>query len=160
MRLLVDMNLTPRWVQELADAGHEALHWSEAGDPTASDMEICAFAREHGYVVLTNDLDFPQILAHTRQCGPSVVLLGGEQLLTWAEAFRWKRKSPSEQTIELAIAAWTFQGHVRYCAYRDYGYFVGFHFAQESVWSSDTVMPRHLTNLQALSKRGLAKRNR
>ena len=80
MRLLVDMNLTPRWVQELADAGHEALHWSEAGDPTASDMEICAFAREHGYVVLTNDLDFPQILAHTRQAGPSVVLLRGEPL--------------------------------------------------------------------------------
>jgi predicted nuclease of predicted toxin-antitoxin system len=27
---------------------------------------ICAYARDHGYVVITNDLDFPQILAHTR----------------------------------------------------------------------------------------------
>jgi predicted nuclease of predicted toxin-antitoxin system len=45
-----------------------------------SDTEICAFAREHEYVVLTNDLDFPQILAHTRQSGPSVVLLRGEPL--------------------------------------------------------------------------------
>ena len=81
MRLLVDMNLTPRWVQELAGVGHEALHWSEAGDPTASDTEICAFAREHGYVVLTNDLDSPQVLAHTRQSGPSVVLLRGEPLI-------------------------------------------------------------------------------
>jgi predicted nuclease of predicted toxin-antitoxin system len=80
MRLLVDMNLTPRWVQELAGAGHEAVHWSEAGAPTASDAGICAFAREHRYVVLTNDLDFPQILAHTRQSGPSVVLLRGEPL--------------------------------------------------------------------------------
>lgn len=80
MRLLVDMNLTPRWVQELAAAGHEALHWSKAGSPTASDAGICAFAREHEYVVLTNDLDFPQILAHTRQAGPSVVLLRGEPL--------------------------------------------------------------------------------
>jgi predicted nuclease of predicted toxin-antitoxin system len=80
MRLLVDMNLTPRWVQELTRVGHEALHWSEAGDPKASDTEICAFAREHEYVVLTNDLDFPQILAHTRQSGPSVVLLRGEPL--------------------------------------------------------------------------------
>lgn len=77
MRLLVDMNLTPRWVQEPAGAGHEALHWSEAGNRTASDTEICTFAREHGWVVLTNDLDFPQILAHTRQSGPSVVLLPG-----------------------------------------------------------------------------------
>jgi predicted nuclease of predicted toxin-antitoxin system len=31
--------------------------------------------------VLTNDLDFPQILAHTRQSGPSVVLLRGEPLV-------------------------------------------------------------------------------
>lgn len=80
MRLLVDMNLTPRWVQELAGAGHEAVHWSEAGSPTASDAEICTFASEHEYVILTNDLDFPQILAHTRQTGPSVVLLRGEPL--------------------------------------------------------------------------------
>jgi predicted nuclease of predicted toxin-antitoxin system len=80
MRFLVDMNLTPRWVQELAGAGHEALHWSEAGEPTASDTEICNFARENEYVVLTNDLDFPQILAHTRESGPSVVLLRGEPL--------------------------------------------------------------------------------
>jgi predicted nuclease of predicted toxin-antitoxin system len=80
MRLLVDMNLTPRWVQVLSDAGHEALHWSAAGDPGASDAHICAFAREHGYFILTNDLDFPQILAHTRERGPSVVLLRGEPL--------------------------------------------------------------------------------
>jgi predicted nuclease of predicted toxin-antitoxin system len=80
MRLLIDMNLTPRWVQELASGGHDALHWSQVGDPAASDSEICTFAREHEYVVLTNDLDFPQILAHTRQSGPSVVLLRGEPL--------------------------------------------------------------------------------
>ena len=80
MRLLIDMNLTPRWVQDLAAAGHEALHWSETGDPTASDADICTFAREHKFIVLTNDLDFPQILAHTRQFGPSVILLRGEPL--------------------------------------------------------------------------------
>jgi predicted nuclease of predicted toxin-antitoxin system len=31
-------------------------------------------------VILTNDLDFPQILAHTRQARPSVILLRGEPL--------------------------------------------------------------------------------
>lgn len=80
MRLLIDMNLAPRWAQALKDAGHEAIHWSATGDPTASDTEICAFAREHGYIVFTNDFDFPQILAHTGQSGPSVVLLRGEPL--------------------------------------------------------------------------------
>lgn len=81
MRLLIDMNLTSRWVEALSEAGHEALHWSIAGQPGAPDSEICTYAREHGYVVLTNDLDFPQILAHTRESGPSVVLLRGEPLI-------------------------------------------------------------------------------
>jgi predicted nuclease of predicted toxin-antitoxin system len=65
MRILVDMNLTARWVEHLNGAGHEALHWSSLGSPAAKDREICAYARERGYVILTNDLDFPQILAHT-----------------------------------------------------------------------------------------------
>jgi predicted nuclease of predicted toxin-antitoxin system len=81
MRLLIDMNLTPRWVQHLNEAGHEAVHWSNVGNPQASDREICAHARPRGLVILTNDLDFPQILAHTGQDGPSVVLLRGEPLL-------------------------------------------------------------------------------
>ena len=56
MRLLVDMNLTPRWVQELDSAGHEALHWSAAGDAAASDTEICSFAREYGYIIRFKEL--------------------------------------------------------------------------------------------------------
>jgi len=36
-RLLVDMNLSPGWIPLLLAAGHEALHWSEVGDPRAPD---------------------------------------------------------------------------------------------------------------------------
>lgn len=75
MRFLVDMNLTPRWVRFLSAGGMEAVHWSEVGSGGEADAEICEYAREHGYTVLTNDLDFPQILAHTKETGPSVVLL-------------------------------------------------------------------------------------
>jgi predicted nuclease of predicted toxin-antitoxin system len=81
MRLLIDMNLTPRWVQTLEVSGHDVVHWSSVGEPTDSDNQICAYAREHGFVVITNDLDFPQILAHARAFGPSVVLLRGEPLV-------------------------------------------------------------------------------
>ena len=82
MRLLIDMNLTPRWVPFLRNAGHEALHWSSVGPNSAKDGEICDCARQQGFVILTNDLDFPQILAHTRQSAPSVVLLRGEPLVS------------------------------------------------------------------------------
>jgi predicted nuclease of predicted toxin-antitoxin system len=81
MRFVVDMNLTPRWVPHLRDAGHEAVHWSEIGNPEAPDGEICAYSRDNGYIVVTNDLDFPHILAYTGERGPSVVLLRGEPLV-------------------------------------------------------------------------------
>lgn len=80
MKLLVDMNLTPRWVPYLAAAGFESRHWPTCGESTATDRSITTWARNHGYIILTNDLDFPQILAHTRDHGPSVVLLRGEPL--------------------------------------------------------------------------------
>lgn len=41
-------------------------------------------------------------------------------------------------------------GNVSYCAYRDYGYFVGIQFSNETRWSSGIFLPQHLTNLEAL----------
>jgi predicted nuclease of predicted toxin-antitoxin system len=73
VKLLVDMNLSPRWVDTLSAAGHEAVHWSTVGSWAASDHEIMLFAREHEYVVLTHDLDFGDILAATGGAMPSVV---------------------------------------------------------------------------------------
>lgn len=65
MKLLVDMNLSPRWVGVLSDAGIEAAHWSALGANNAPDSEIMAYARLNNYVVLTHDLDFSAILAAT-----------------------------------------------------------------------------------------------
>ena len=63
MKLLVDMNLSPGWVETLRAMGFEAAHWSSVGDPRAPDREIMAYARSAGYVVFPNDLDFGAILA-------------------------------------------------------------------------------------------------
>ena len=73
MRLLIDMNLSPRWVGVLTGAGIEAAHWSTLGANNAPDSEIMAYAAAHGYVVLTHDLDFGSILAATHGEKPSVV---------------------------------------------------------------------------------------
>ena len=59
MKLLVDMNLTPRWVAFLRKAGLECQHWAELGHPRATDRTITNWARENGFVILTNDTDFP-----------------------------------------------------------------------------------------------------
>jgi predicted nuclease of predicted toxin-antitoxin system len=73
MKLLIDMNLSPRWVKTLAEAEIEASHWSSLGPVNASDADIMSFARTHGYAVLTHDLDFSAILAATQDAKPSVV---------------------------------------------------------------------------------------
>ena len=73
MILVIDMNLSPLWVQALADRGWQAVHWSTVGNPRAKDSEIMEWARSTGYVVFTHDLDFGAILAATGLIGPSVL---------------------------------------------------------------------------------------
>lgn len=80
MRLLVDMNLSPRWIGLLVDTGIEAAHWSTLGENNAPDSEIMAYASANEYVVLTHDLDFSAILAATHGEKPSVVQIRAEDV--------------------------------------------------------------------------------
>jgi len=80
MKLLVDMNLSPRWVNMLVDAGVKAEHWSTLGAHNAPDSELMAYANENDYVVLTHDLDFGAILAATHGEKPSVVQIRAEDV--------------------------------------------------------------------------------
>jgi predicted nuclease of predicted toxin-antitoxin system len=80
MKLLVDMNLSPRWISALAAAGIESAHWSTLGARNAPDTEIMAFAAANDYVVLTHDLDFGAILAATQGEKPSVVQIRAEDV--------------------------------------------------------------------------------
>ena len=80
MKLIVDMNLSPRWVGVLAGAGIEAAHWSTLGAKNAPDAEIMAYASANDYVVLTHDLDFGAILATTHGEKPSVVQIRAEDV--------------------------------------------------------------------------------
>jgi predicted nuclease of predicted toxin-antitoxin system len=63
------MNLSPSWVERLAGHGFEVVHWSTIGDATAPDVAILAWANEHHFVVITNDLDFSAILVAVPSMG-------------------------------------------------------------------------------------------
>ena len=65
MKLLVDMNLSPSWVDRLAP-----------------DVEILTWAYEHKSVLITKDLDFSAILAATAGASPSVVQIRTQDLLS------------------------------------------------------------------------------
>ena len=86
MKLLVDMNLSPSWVDRLAGHGFESVHWFTIGAATAPDVEILAWANEHEFVLITNDLDFSAILAAGAVDGPSVVQLRTQDLLSESAA--------------------------------------------------------------------------
>ena len=46
------MNLSPRLVAALSEAGFESLHWSSVGPPEASDTAVMAFARNYDFVTI------------------------------------------------------------------------------------------------------------
>ena len=72
MKVLIDMNLSPIWEEYLRINGYEAIHWIKIGAPNAPDKIIFEYARAHGFIVFTHDLDFGAILAATNADAPSV----------------------------------------------------------------------------------------
>lgn len=81
MKLVFDMNLTPNWVKWISERGFDAVHWDSIGAREAPDEEVMSWAAAESRVVVTNDLDFGQILALTHATGPSVVLIRGSKVL-------------------------------------------------------------------------------
>ncbi len=80
MKLLIDMNLSPRWVDFLGSAGYDVAHWSSVGSVAARDSEITEYAIEHGYVIMTHDLDFSAILAASKGSKPSIIQIRAEDI--------------------------------------------------------------------------------
>jgi predicted nuclease of predicted toxin-antitoxin system len=75
VKVVIDMNLSVEWTSILHLEGLDAVHWREVGAKTDADVIILEWAQKNGAVILTQDLDFPWLLASTRATGPSVVLL-------------------------------------------------------------------------------------
>jgi len=81
LRPVIDVNLTPDWVPVLREARFDAVHWTQVGDPSASDREIMDWAVAKGFVVLSHDLDFSSMLVLTHASGPSLVQIRGAKVL-------------------------------------------------------------------------------
>jgi len=84
MKLLIDMNLSPVWVQFLADSGFESVHWSSIGRPSAPDTQIMDYASANGMVIFTHDLDFGALLASRKTRRPSVLQVRTQDVLPTA----------------------------------------------------------------------------
>ena len=109
MKILLDMNMSPLWVDLFTAAGSEAAHWSALGDQQAPDHEIMAFAASNRYTVLTQDLDFGSLLFANGAATPSVVQLrlgritpanNGALVLTALRQLAWELESGALVTID------------------------------------------------------------
>ncbi len=82
MKILIDMNLSPDWVDAFAAQVIESVHWSTVGDARAEDEELMRWARDRNYIVFTHDLDFGMILALTQAESPSVIQVRAQDVLS------------------------------------------------------------------------------
>ena len=74
MRFLANMGISPDTVKFLRDLGYEAAHLHEEDLDRLPDSDILRKARREGYVLLTSDLDFGELLAHSGEALASVVI--------------------------------------------------------------------------------------
>lgn len=81
VKILIDMNLSPQWVEIFHTNNISAVHWSTIGDHKAKDHLIMNWAQKNGYVVFTHDLDFGALLALTQATSPSVIQIRTQNVL-------------------------------------------------------------------------------
>jgi predicted nuclease of predicted toxin-antitoxin system len=75
MKFLLDSNLSHRVAQLLRDAGIEAAYVRDKDLQHATDSVILKFARQHAFVLVSEDTDFGELLARQCTVAPSFVLL-------------------------------------------------------------------------------------
>jgi predicted nuclease of predicted toxin-antitoxin system len=91
MKFLVDMALSPKTAQFLRELGYVAVRASEIGLAKATDEEIMDYAINNDMVVITADLDFGHILAHTKGNKPSVII--------------FRLKNPSVDNVNIRLSS-------------------------------------------------------
>ena len=75
MTVVIDNCLPLSWKEFLSRHGHLAHHWRELGAANAPDAEIMNWAMKNQAIVLSQDLDFTQLLFQSRAPLPSVIQL-------------------------------------------------------------------------------------
>ena len=75
MRILADIHIRPATVQHLNSLGHEVIRSSDILPEEAPDLEIIERAVASNRVILTEDLDFSDIIALSGATRPSLITL-------------------------------------------------------------------------------------
>ncbi len=77
MKFLVDMPVSPQLAKWLTENGYDAVHASDISLHKSKDREILKEARKQSRIIITADLDFPQLLAMSCAKDPGIILFRG-----------------------------------------------------------------------------------
>jgi hypothetical protein len=80
-----------------------------------------------------------------------------EDIATHGACLQLERALPLDTMITLEHPKAQMHGAVRYCVYREIGYFVGVQFTPDSEWSRSKFTPQHLLDLEQLVMQSVSK---
>jgi predicted nuclease of predicted toxin-antitoxin system len=105
MKALLDMPVSAMLLDVLRAYGHEGVHAHQLGKDRATDRELLTIARREERVVITADLDFPQLLALSAAKGPGVILFRGGNYtnLEMCDLLRRVLQSVPPETLKSSI---------------------------------------------------------
>ena len=75
MKFLIDMPVSPKTCDFLNKKGFDAVHLYPLGKAKVTDIEVIELAKTENRTIVTMDIDFPTILAHSHAKTPGVVLI-------------------------------------------------------------------------------------
>ncbi|MBW1716320.1 MAG: DUF5615 family PIN-like protein [Deltaproteobacteria bacterium] len=75
MKILADIHISPITVHFLQDLGYDAIRVNEILPWNSSDKKIVETAKKERRVIITQDLDFSEIISLTGKKAPSLISL-------------------------------------------------------------------------------------
>jgi len=75
LKFIADVHISPTTISDLQQAGYHIIRVTDFLPPTASDKEIITLAIDRDAIIITQDLDFSDLIAQGGMAKPSVVSL-------------------------------------------------------------------------------------
>ncbi len=76
-----------------------------------------------------------------------------EDIASAGACIQFEMEIPEGTQLRITCTQGTLEGTVRYCIYREIGYFVGVQFAEGNRWLREEYEPQHLLDLQKMAER-------
>ena len=73
-----------------------------------------------------------------------------EDISTTGACIQMEQGIPAETQVRIVYPDGKFDGVVKYCTYKDIGYFIGIEFGADSRWHREIFLPQHLLDPRTL----------